>query len=385
MQLAHVLGIRIGVHASWFVVLFVLVFVLSGSFSSALGGDDLAAYAIAALAALLLFASILLHELGHALAARREGIEVAGIDLFFFGGLMRMRGDTQSAGAEFRVAAAGPLVTVVLVLLGVGLGAAVSGSLDAFARTAALATAARASALELLVSFVVSMNVLVLVLNLVPAFPLDGGRIARAVVWQLTGDRLKATRLSARLGQGFGLLLIAIGALLALRGDLLNGVWTLVLGWILWTAARGAVAQTAFSEQLRAVSVRDVMQTDPVAIPADLPADRAWDEFFLRYQGHKWFPVVSAEGRPLGIAHRAAVESAAASAAPDESPRARELVAPGSGDATIGSDERLDTLLGADGLSRHGALLAVGRDRRLEGLVTSADVARAVQAAAKSA
>src|SRR3712207_3684132 len=191
MQLARILGIRIGVHASWFLVLFVFVFLLSDDFANRLDGDRALAYLLAVAASLLFFGSIVLHELGHALAARREGITVAGIDLFFFCGLMRMNRDTASAGAEFRVAAAGPAGAVVIVVRGTLCGIGLTGSAAAVVSAATLEASAGASVLELLLAFVVSMSVVLLVLNLVPAFPLDGGRIARAAVWRNTGDRVR--------------------------------------------------------------------------------------------------------------------------------------------------------------------------------------------------
>ena len=154
------------------------------------------------------FGSILLHELGHALAARREGIEVSGIDLFFFGGVMKMNRDTTSPGQEFRVAVAGPLVTLALVLIG---GAAIIALLgwDTARRVVQLDGVVDTGPVELWLTFLVATNVLLLGFNLVPAFPLDGGRIARAAAWKVSGDRGKATRLAAYLGQGFAALMIA--------------------------------------------------------------------------------------------------------------------------------------------------------------------------------
>src|SRR3712207_5628432 len=204
LPLARLFGIRIGVNASWFLVLFLFIFWLSGWFADRLD-DETAGYVAAVAAALLFFASIVLHELGHALAARRSGIEVAGIDLFFFGGVMKMSRDTDTPGKEFFVAVAGPLVTLAIVLVGTGLGVAIAGQ-DEFLDAARLDGAAPSDIAILLVSFLVTMNAVLLVFNLVPAFPLDGGRIARAAVWKLTGDRAKATRWSGYVGQGFAVL-----------------------------------------------------------------------------------------------------------------------------------------------------------------------------------
>jgi Zn-dependent protease len=377
-QLARVLGIRIGVNASWFLVLFLIIFLLSGSFRDELGGNATLAYVAAVAAAAGFFGSIVLHELGHAIAARRTGIGVTGIDLFFFGGLMKMSRDTDSPRAEFWVAVAGPLVTLGLVILGSLVGVALTGSLDAFTDDVLLRGAGATSLAELLVAFLVAMNIALLVFNLVPAFPLDGGRIARAAAWRITGDRIKATRFSAALGRGFALLLIAFGLYLAFSGAAFNGIWLAVLGWLLGQAARGAVMQTQFSERLRGVTVADIMDADPVVIPAGLRASQAWEEFFLRYQGWDWFAVVEADGRPAGIAYRAATEHVVR--AEGGTMPMREVSGSADPEARVQAEDSLESLLGSEPLRRLGALLAVDAAGRLRGIVTSEQVARAIAA-----
>src|SRR5215211_2932235 len=171
-QLGRILGIRIGVNASWFLVLFLFLFWLSASFGDILH-DTTKGYLAAVVAAVLFFGSIVLHELGHALAARRSGIDVAGIDLFFFGGVMKMSRDTDTPGKEFFVAVAGPLVTLAIVLAGTAAGVALAGW-DEFYEAARLGGDTPSDVPLLLVSFVVTMNAVLLVFNLVPAFPLDG-------------------------------------------------------------------------------------------------------------------------------------------------------------------------------------------------------------------
>ena len=376
MQLARILGIRIGVNASWFLVLFLFVLLLSDSFTEALDGNRTGGYLSAISASLLFFGSIVLHELGHALAARREGITVAGIDLFFFGGLMRMNRDTDSPGAEFRVAAAGPLVTLIIVVAGTGIGVLLAGSFDAFLSAATLDGGTGSSVGELLVSFLVAMNVLLLLLNLVPAFPLDGGRIARAIAWKVTGSRITATRVSALLGQGFALLLIGYGVLLAVSGAVINGIWLVVLGWLLGQAARGAVAQTTFSEKLRGVRVAEVMDDEPVVIPAGTSVLRAWEDFFLRYHGWRWFPVADSDGRPIGLAHRDAVGEAATG--PGAAGVVDAVMTPRVSEDLVECDEPLEVLVGSPELRRRGALLAVDADGRLRGVVTLRHVSRSL-------
>ena len=207
IRLATIFGIRVGVNVSWFLILFLAIFYLQDRFALELG-DEQQGFIVAVLTAFGFFGSILLHELGHAVVARREEIEVNGIDLFFFGGVMKMSRDTSSPGQEFRVAAAGPLVTLLIVIVG-SLAAMALLGFDGFWDAATLERSDQP--FELWLSFMVSANVLLLLFNLVPAFPLDGGRIARAAAWKVTGDRGKATRLSAYLGQAFAALLIGYG------------------------------------------------------------------------------------------------------------------------------------------------------------------------------
>jgi Zn-dependent protease len=373
IRLATILGIRVGVNVSWFLILFLAIFYLQGPFGEELN-DDQAGFIVAVLTAFGFFGSILLHELGHAVVARREGIEVNGIDLFFFGGVMKMSRDTSTPGQEFRVAAAGPLVTLVLVIVG-SLAAMALLGFDEFSEAARLERTAAPGPFELWLSFMVSANVLLLVFNLVPAFPLDGGRIARAAAWKVTGDRAKATRISAYLGQAFAALMIGYGLyLLVASSDAVNGLWAIVLGYLLGSSARAAIAHSAFTERLAGVTVADIMDAEPVTIPADLTATRAWEEFFLRYQGWPWFAVVEADGRYAGIAHRAAVEHAAYN---DDVP-VRDIAA--GRDDRVRDDAPLEALIGSEPLRRVGALMAVDAEGRLRGIVTVEQVTRALQA-----
>jgi len=371
-QLGRIFGIRIGVNASWFFILFLFLFWLSSRF-----GDDLddptLGFIAAVIAAVLFFGSIVLHELGHALAARRSGIDVAGIDLFFFGGVMKMSRETDTPGREFFVAVAGPLVTLGIVIVGTVVGIAIAGGQDAFLDAALLDSRVPPLAVQL-VSFLVTMNVILLVFNLVPAFPLDGGRIARAAIWKLTGDRARSTRISGYIGQGFAALLVGYGIYLLAGGDATSGLWLAVLGYLLWQSARGAVVQSAVTSRLEGVTVADIMDADPVTLPADLSVQQAYEDFFLRYQGWPWFAVVEADGRFAGIAHRAAVESAARGS---EATPVRELAAD-SGE--VRDDAPLEALLGSEPLRRLGALMAVDADGRLRGVVTLEQVSRALQA-----
>jgi Zn-dependent protease len=374
-QLARILGIRIGVNASWFIVLFLFIYLFQDSFQETLAASDTVAFAVAVAAAVLFFGSILLHELGHAIAARREGIEVSGIELFLFGGVMKMSRDTDSPGAEFRVAAAGPLVTLGIVIVGGLLTILIAGP-DRLFDAGSLSGDQSEDIPVVLLSVLVGFNVLLLGFNLIPAFPLDGGRIARAAAWKVTGDRGKATRLSARLGQGFAVLMIGYGVYTLVEGDAW-GLWTIMLGWLLGSAARSAIVQSAFTDQLEGITVAEVMDDEPVTIPADLPAAHAYEDYFLRYQGWEWFAVVEADGRFIGLAHREPLRQVAEGGV-GERP-VRDLVVPIGAEGQVAADAPLEALLGSEPLRRLGALMAVDREGRLRGVVTLEQVSRALQ------
>ena len=379
LPLLRIFGIRVGVNPSWFLILFVVIFVLWDSLSDTLDASETTVYVVAVVAAASFFASIVAHELGHALAARREGISVEGIDLFLFGGVMKMSRDTDSPGAEFRVAVAGPLVTFLLIVLSTAAAVLLAGA-DSFWDAARLSATADATPAEVVVSLLVSMNLLLLVFNLVPAFPLDGGRIARAAAWKVTGDRNKATRFAATIGIGFGWLLIRGGLALVVlvEGAVFDGIWFAALGWLLASAARGTLAQTRFTEQLAGITVADVMDSEPVTIPAAHPSPAAYEEFFLRYQGWEWFAVVEDDGRYAGLAHRRAVEHAALEEGGEMA--IRDVAAPGAAEGQVPEDAPLEALLASEPLRRLGALMAVDADGRLRGVVTFEQVTRALRA-----
>jgi Zn-dependent protease len=380
IQLARIFGIRIGANPSWFFVVFVLIYVLTGYFDDVLAGSQGKAFAVAVAATLLFFVSLTLHELGHALVARRNGIGIAGIDLFFFGGVAKITREADSPGAEFRIAAAGPAVTVAVVAVCLGVAELVSHAHKVF-DTARFAHEATTPGLALL-GWLASINTILLAFNLVPAFPLDGGRIARAIAWKLTGDRNRGTRFAGRAGQLFAYVLIGFGVYLLFNSDSFNGVYTIILGFFLNQAARGAVISSAFSERLGAITVADVMDSEPVTLPAATTALQAEDEFFLRYRW-PWFAVVDAAGRYLGVVRRDPVEAAVRSGKP--AIEVSELVESEPERFRVGRDQPLEALFGRPGLRELGALMAVDAEGVLCGVVTIEQISRALSAAPPAA
>ncbi|HEX2466989.1 MAG TPA: site-2 protease family protein [Solirubrobacterales bacterium] len=378
LTLFHIRGIRVGVDYSWFLVLFLVIIWLSGFYRDVLGAADdaLDPYLLAVASALAFFASILLHELGHAVVANRRGIRISEITLWLFGGIARMDRDSDSPGTEFKIAIAGPLVTLVIALACAGIGIALAGA-DEFGDAMLVSDNADISGALAVVAWVAFMNALVLIFNLIPAFPLDGGRIARAIVWRLTGDRSRATRFAGTLGQGFSYAFIGLGVLLLVNGDVIGGIWLGLIGFILAQSARGHVLQSEFSRRIEGIRVADVMDTDPVAIPEDASIERALDEYFLRYRW-PWFPVVDAAQRLLGLIERPAADSV------PEPSRGSQTVAqlleldPG-GTLRVTTDAPLESLLGNQDLRRLGALPAVDAQGCLRGVITAEQVGRALR------
>lgn len=366
-------GIRIGVSASWFVVLFVFIFLLSSSFQDVLGGSDTQAYVVAVAAALLFFVSLILHELGHALVAQRAGIEITGIDLWFFGGIAKMSRDTRSPGEEFRVAAAGPLVTLLIVVAVSLIGVAVDGT--RFVDAAVFEVSATSDPLLLLLGYLASINALLFVFNLIPGFPLDGGRIARAVAWKITGEKAKATRFAGRSGQLIAYAMAGFGVYWMLTGSVGSGLWLAVLALFLAQAARGAVVQSAVDERLEGVTVGDVMDPHPLTVPADMTLIEASERVFDPHDW-PWVAVVEEDGRYAGVLHREAVEHALEAGQP--ALPARDVVREEGWRWKIDVGEPLEELLGTEGLRRLGAVFAVDRDDILRGVVTVDQVRRAL-------
>jgi Zn-dependent protease len=371
IQLARVFGIRIGVDVSWFFVLFLIIYWLSDYYESVAPASN--AFVLAVVSALLFFLSILLHELGHAVVAIRNGIPILGIDLWMFGGVAKLARDTDSPGVEFRVAIAGPLATLALAVLCFGLGALIS-SPDQVIEGSTFDTSVGSAATAVL-GYLMSINVIVLLFNLIPGFPLDGGRIARAIAWKVTGDRNKATRFAAVLGRGVGVLMVAGGLLILARGSTFNGIWLAVIGVFLYQAAKSAQTQAAFAGRIEHLRVSDVMDAEPVAIPESLTLERAESDFFLRY-GWSWFPVVDPSGRLVGVVSREAVGSVGDQGRTVGSVMARD---DGGSGLRAGLEDPLESLLGQESLSRLGAVMAVDSNGVLRGIVTVDAVRQALR------
>ena len=251
------------------------------------GTPRLLSWVVSIAAAVLLLASLTAHEVAHSVVARRLGLAVDGITLWVFGGVSHIRGDWASARTEIAIAAVGPAVS--LVLAGMFFGVSV-----------ALAAAGAASLFVLATEWLAGVNLLLLVFNLVPAFPLDGGRILRGVLWARRGDRSRATISAARAGRVFAFLLIALGiADFFATGDV-GGIWVVLIGWFLDSMARSEQRGETIRRALTGVSVRDVMSTNPIVVPSWVTVQLLLEQYAVRYP-FTAFPTHGLDGKIDGL------------------------------------------------------------------------------------
>lgn len=379
ITLFHVRGIRITVDWSWFFFLFLVIFWLSGFYGDVLGESSSGStpFTLAVISALGFFASIVLHELGHAFAALRNGIGISSIQLWILGGMARMDRESGSPGAEFKVAVAGPLVTLAIVIVLTAAGVAAVG-VEEFKQAVLIEKNSGVSGVMAMIGWLAWINAAVLLFNLLPAFPMDGGRIVRAIAWWRTGDRNSATRFAANLGRVFAYLFIGGGLLMILSSsdNTVGGIWLALIGFVINSSAKAASMQTRITGSISKLQVSDVMDRQPVAIPDELSVEQALDEYFLRYRW-PWFPVVDAAHHFLGLVIRDKADEV------PETSRTTSLVSDllehDDGTFQVRDDAPLDSLLSNRALRRFGALMAVDADGRLSGVITVEQVGRALR------
>ncbi len=284
IRLGHILGIPIGVNYTWFIALLVITWSMARSYyPTRLSGFPASTYWMMGLiSALLLFASVVLHELGHAVAARRYAIRTRSITLFLFGGVAQIAKDPPTPAAELLVAVAGPLVSLAL------------GGVFAAAHPLAAG-----SALGAIIAYLAWVNTGLAGFNLIPGFPLDGGRMLRALVWRVTGSLERATLIASRAGQLVAVVLIAAGVLGAFAGSVTLGLWLILLGWFMDTGAQASYQQVLMREALGRVRVGDIMTREVHTVDPGVTLDQLVSDYFLPHK-HGGFPVMWGD-RLLGI------------------------------------------------------------------------------------
>ncbi len=360
INLFTIRGIRIGINWSWILIAALLVWTLAtGIFPSRNGGlTETTYYAMAFVAAALFFISILAHELGHAFQAQHEGMEIDGITLWLFGGIAKFRGMFTSAGAEFRIAIAGPAVS-----LAIGLGCA------AVARVANLP-----EPIDGVVAWIGYINLLLLVFNLLPALPLDGGRVLRSALWKVKGDFRWATMIAANIGRGIGALLIAAGAFMLIFREQYGGVWFAFIGWFVLSAASGELRYLTVRDAFGGLRVRDVMTREPLTARAGSTL-REFANEVLAFGYHEAYPVIR-DGVAVGLLRLDRVAGSPRDSWDDI--RVVDLMEPL--DQVIVLREDGLAVDAAAELAEDGAAPAIVlADGRLVGLVSLADVTGALQ------
>jgi len=379
VPLGRVFGVPVRAHYSWFLGLLLAIYLLQEPIAKTTSADGVTVLvAAAAEALLLLLVSVLLHEAGHAVAARREGMGVVGVDLFLLGGLMRAASWPRTPGAAFRFAAAGPLVTVLVVVLAAGAWLLLGG--PAGLGEAEIVNGDITLPVGSTLAFDLALfNLVFLVFNLLPAYPLDGGQIAQAAIWRVTGRRHWATRVAAAVGIAFGAALVLGGALLVvLLGSLaVTGIYLALIGaWIVKQARAGA-RQAARLQSLGGITAADIMLPELMAIPEDVPVWRAYEDYFLRHDGSWMFPVSDGGGAYVGRVWLDAVRRAAHG--PNRERPVRELT--DLDDGRVGPDTRLEDLWLVRGPLQSGQpVMVVDETGRQRGYVTSDRVAHELRA-----
>lgn len=365
IRIARIAGIPVGVSPWWLVIVALITWSLGASYfpEEIAGLASGVGYLLGLASALLLFASILAHEFGHAIVARRHGIEIEEIDLWLLGGVSKMRGEAHEPGDELRYALAGPLVTAAIAAC--------------FGIAAALLPAGTPQVVVALIDYQLAVNVLIFAFNLIPAFPLDGGRVLRSALWERWGDLERATTAAARVGRGFGYLLIALGVLELAAGGV-EGLWLSLIGVFVVFAAGAQAMSSKIEAALSGVTAAQLMSAPAVSIDSSMPLGDAVAQYFLPYR-YTAFPVVDGAGRAIGLLTLATAERLA-----NRRDTSTTVGAVADRDPTLLIHEADDVakLLGVSAFVRVGRAVVVDEGRAPVGLLSITDVQRALRASA---
>jgi Zn-dependent protease/CBS domain-containing protein len=363
ISLGRIFGIHVGFNWSLLVVAALIAWSLAtGILPSAAPGHTSGAYWTAGVVSAFVFlASLLAHELAHSIVAVRRGVKVEGITLWLFGGVSRFSSDTNSPGSQALITFVGPLTSLALGVV---------------FYIASIAVGGGTGLVPVTLSWLGYINITLGIFNLVPAFPLDGGRLLQSLIWLRTGDRLRATRIAARIGMVFAYLLIAYGlATFIFAGSLIGGLWSVFLGWFLLSAARSEEVGGLIRQALAGMTVAQVMTPNPVQAPDDISVENALHDYVLASR-HSTFPTHDAAGKLSGLLTMAALKNVA----PDSRATTliKEIICPLDKVSTAGPADPVTNLLGLpEGCSEGRTLIIDGG--RLVGIISPSDINRLLQ------
>jgi Zn-dependent protease/predicted transcriptional regulator len=357
-RVGRVAGIEVRVDTSWAVIALLITYSMYRRidflYPELSGGG---AVGLALLSAVLFFGSVLVHELAHALVAQARGIRVQDITLFLFGGATQARVESRGPGDEFLIALVGPLTSGILAGL--------------FGIIAGLGGGVLSRPLAGTLGYLAWVNLVLAVFNLVPGFPLDGGRLLRSAIWKATGSLSRATHIASVSGQAVGWLLVAGGVAFLLAGDLAGGIWFAFIGWFLVQAARSSYQELQLQQLLRGVEAEDVMAGSLLRIPPDLTLQQAVDGYFMRYD-HSAFPV-DEHGRTIGLLTLRGVRRVPSQEWSTR--RVREHMVPLDDQVLVAPHARMDDVLGKLEDGEANRVLVV-QDGEVVGIITPSDLTR---------
>jgi len=359
-RLATIFNIPVEINISWFIIVGLIIFTLAQGYFPLTNPEMSPAghWAMAVIAAILLFASLLAHELSHSVIAKKNRLPIRGITLFVFGGVAHMEKEPQSPAVEFKMAIAGPLMSFFLSLVFFGL-------------SAAFYTLGLHGAVVSITNYLFILNLVVGIFNLIPGFPLDGGRILRSALWQYYKDIKKATAIASAFGKGFAFLLMGAGFLNLISGAFIAGIWFIFIGFFLLEAADVSYRQVVMKKILNGVHVETLMTRDVITVPATVTLDKLVDNYFFKYR-HASFPVIEDDAL-MGLATLHNVKEVLR----DEWPKktARDIMIPITHRLTIRKNaDAMDAMarMANNGIGR----LLVIDDSKLLGILSQRDVMR---------
>jgi Zn-dependent protease/CBS domain-containing protein len=365
LRLFTIGGVEVGIHFSWLIIFALVTWSLASGFFPVLygevtGGETLpptTSWILGAAAAILLFASVLVHELAHSFMARSRGLPAKSITLFLFGGVSNIGAESKSPGTEFLIAIVGPLTSLGLAILALGVSLVVGDPL-----------------LQMLFGYLALVNGLVAGFNLLPGFPLDGGRVLRSIAWRMTNSLRRGTEIAAAAGQFVGIGLIAWGlATIFLQGNLFGGLWIAAIGWFLQNAASASLQHTIMETRLTDVRVGDIVRRDASAVAPDTTVAELVEALLRR--NRRAMPVVDGD-RLAGIVTIGDLSTVEVDARPRT--RVADVMGGADGVVTVDTTDPVSRALERLGEGDYEQL-PVLEDGQLVGMLTRADVIRQLQ------